>query len=126
MMTRLLVSLLIGLALGAGLGLLLGWELFPVEYVDSPLSLLDPEYKEAYTVMIAYGYVADRDLEGAVERLQRLNVTNVAGYVQDLAERYITQSRSIDDTRYLVALAEAMGRFTDLMQPYQLLPTPVQ
>ena len=123
-MTRIVFSLIIGIVLGVMLGLYLGWVQFPAEYIDSHLSLLDADYKEEYTVMIAYGYVFDRDLESAVGRLRNLGVNNVAGYVQEVTERYITQSRSLDDIRHLVALAESMGRLTPMMEleSYQLRP----
>ena len=121
-MGRFLFFLIIGVIVGTMLGLLIGWELYPAEYVDSPLSLLDQDYKEQYTVMIAYGYVFDGDLESAVARLRALNVTNIAGYVQEITERYITQSRNLEDIRHLVALAEGMGRLTPMMESYRLLP----
>lgn len=121
---RIIVSLLIGLALGLGLGLYLGWVQFPVEYVDSPLSFLDQAHKDEYTVMVAYGYVADGDLQGAVARLRALEVSNVPAYVQMVTERYISQGRDIEDIRHLVTLAEAMGRLTPLMEAYRVVPTP--
>ena len=123
-MARIVFSLIIGIVLGVMLGLYVGWVQFPAEYVDSPLSLLDAGYKDEYTVMIAYGYVFDRDLESAVDRLRNLGVNNVAGYVQELTERYITDGLSLDDIRHLVTLAEAMGRLTPMMEleSYQLRP----
>lgn len=118
-MTRIVVSLLIGLAAGIGLGLYIGWVQAPVEYVDSPLSMLDQPHRDDYTVMIAYGYAVDGDLTGAVERLRRLQVASVPDYVQALTERYISQGRNVADIRRLVALAEAMGRLTPLMEAYR-------
>ena len=123
-MFRLLISLLIGIALGAGLGLYIGWVQWPAEYVNSPLSYLDQEHMDDYTVMIAYGYVGDGDLPGAVDRLRALNVGNVAAYVQVVTERYISQGRNVTDIRHLVALAEAMGRLTPLMEAYRMAPAP--
>lgn len=121
-MTRLLLSLAIGLILGVALGLGIGYGLFPVEYINSPLSLLDEAYRDDYTVMIASGYAADRDLTGAVERLRALQVSNVPAYVQVVTERYISQGRNYADIVCLVALAEAMGRLTPLMESYRTAP----
>jgi hypothetical protein len=121
-MTRIFISLLIGLAVGIGLGLYIGWVQAPVEYVDSPLHYLDQDHTDQYTVMIAAGYIGDGDLQGAVDRLRKLNVTNVPAYVQIVTERYISQGRSVDDIRSLVALAEAMGRLTPLMEAYRSIP----
>jgi len=121
-MTRLFVSLLVGLIVGVGIGLYIGWVQAPVEYVDSPLALLDQAHRDEYTVMIAYGFVSDGDLPGAVDRLRLLNVGNVPAYVQVITERYISQGRSVEDIRHLVALAEAMGRLTPLMEAYRAVP----
>jgi hypothetical protein len=68
--------------------------------------------------MIAAGYLADGDASGAVERLSVLGVDNVPLYVQELTERYITNSRDIEDIRHLVALADGLGRLTPIMEPY--------
>ena len=121
---RFFISLLLGIALGLALGLYIGWVQAPVQYVDSPLSYLDQAYKDDYTVMIAYGYVADGDLPGAVERLRALNEGNIPAYVQDVAIRYISQGRSVEDIRHLVALAGAMGPLPPLMEAYRSVATP--
>lgn len=122
---RWIVSLLIGLAVGIVVGLYLGWERFPVEYIDSPMSSLSQEHKDAYTLMIAAGYVVDRDALGAVQRLRLLDPNNqqfnVPIYVQEVTERFITNSRSLQEIRYLVALAEGLGRLTPVMEPYRQL-----
>ena len=123
---RFIISLLIGLAVGLGLGLYLGWVQFPVEFVNSPITELAPRYKDEYTVMIAAGYAADQDLVGAVERLRVLGVENIPAYVQETTERYITNSRNVDDIRYLVILAEGMDRLTPIMEPYRQVSVPVQ
>jgi hypothetical protein len=123
---RFIVSLLIGLAVGLGLGLYLGWVQFPVEFVNSPITELAPRYKDEYTVMIAAGYSADQDLVGAVERLRVLGVENIPAYVQETTERYITNSRNVDDIRYLVILAEGLDRLTPIMEPYRQVSAPVQ
>ncbi len=122
-MARVLISLAIGLAAGIGLGLYIGWVQAPVEFVDSPLSYLNEAHRDEYTVMIAYGYVGDGDLQGAVERLRLLNVTNVPAYVQAITERFISQGLSLVDIQHLVALAEAMGRLTPIMEAYRLAPS---
>ncbi len=121
-MIRILISLAVGLAIGLILALYIGWVQWPARYVDSPLSYLDRKHMDDYTVMIAYGYVADGDLQGAVDRLRKLNVPNVPNYTQAVTERYISQGRSVEDVRHLVALAEAMGRLTPLMEAYRMVP----
>lgn len=114
-----MLSLIIGLALGLVAGIYIGWVQAPVEYINSPLSALDQEHLDDYTLMIAYGYGADGDLNGAVDRLRKLNVPSVPAYVQNITERFITQGRDIEEIRQLVTLAEAMGRLTPLMEAYR-------
>jgi hypothetical protein len=116
---RIFLSLVLGLVLGGLIGLFVGWVVLPVEYVNSDISDLAPQYQETYTVMVASGYIADGDALGAVERLRSLGVDNVPAYVQDLTERYITNSRDIDDIRRLVALAEGLGRLTPPMENFR-------
>jgi hypothetical protein len=125
-MTRFLLSLLVALLVGLGVGLYLGWVQFPQLTVDSPASALAQRYKDEYTVMIAAGYLDDHDLTGALERLRVLGVDNVPVYVQEVTERYITNSRDVEDIRYLVALSEGLGRLTPIMEPYRMVSVPGQ
>ncbi len=116
---RLLLSLLVGIILGALIGLYLGWVQFPVEFTDSPAASLGQSYKDDFTVMIAAGYLKDGDLGGAVDRLRILGIANIPAFVQEVTERYISNSRDARDIGYLVALAEGLGRLTPIMQPYR-------
>lgn len=120
-MARVFLSTVIGVMVGIGLGLLFGWVIAPVEYTDSPMSALADRYQEEYTLMIAAGYLVDRDASAAVERLSRLGVENVPAYVQELTERYITNSRNVEDIRLLVALSEGLGRLTPPMESFREL-----
>lgn len=123
-MLRFLVSLLIGLAVGVVVGLYLGWVQFPVEFVDSPASSLAERYKDDYIVMVASGYLKDGDLGGAVERLRILGVPNIPAYVQEVTERYISNSQNADDISVLVTLSESLGRLTPIMLPYRKIAAP--
>jgi hypothetical protein len=118
-MLRFLVSLIIGLGVGLGVGLYLGWVRFPVEFVNSPASSLSQRYKDDFIVMVASGYLKDGDLGGAVERLRLLGVANIPAFVQEVTERYISNSQNADDISVLVALSESLGRLTPIMQPYR-------
>ncbi len=118
-MIRFVVSLAIGLIVGLGIGIYVGWVQFPVTFVNSPAPDLAQRFKDEYTVMIASGYQADRDLQGVIERLRVLGVENAAQYVQDTAERYITNSSEVPDIQVLVNLAEAFDRLTPMMEPYR-------
>jgi hypothetical protein len=123
-MLRFLLSLLIGLVLGALVGLYFGWVRFPVEFVNSPASSLAQGYKDEYTVMIAAGYLNDGDLGGAVERLRLLGLNNIPAHVQEVTERYISNSQDVNDITYLVAFSESLGRLTPIMQPYRQVALP--
>lgn len=121
---RFMISLVVGLFVGLGMGVVLGWGPLAVEYVNSPASDLSPLYQDDYTVMIADGYQTDRDPIGAVERLRLLGVTNIPLHVQAVTERYISTSQSVDDIRSLVALSEALGHLTPIMEPYREVSLP--
>ena len=120
-MGRFILSLLVALIVGALIGLYVGWVQFPAQTIDSPASALAQRYKDEYTVMVAEGYRADADLNGALERLRFLSVENIPAYVQETTERFITNSRDLEDIRALVLLAEGVGRLTPIMQPYRPL-----
>lgn len=116
-MVRVFLSTVIGVIIGIGLGLGLGWG-FPPQYSNSTLAELAQSHQDNYTVMIASGYVSDGDISGAFERLQRLGVENVPAHVQNTTERYITNSRELDDIQLLVALSEGFGRLTPVMETF--------
>src|SRR5690606_2474225 len=121
MSKRPLGSLLIGVPIGLAAGVYLGWVQFPVEYTNSSMQALAPRYQDEYTVMVSEAYLVDRDAEAALRRLAVLGKENVPDYVQDLTERYITQS-NVPAIPSMVALAEAMGRLTPLMEVYRMPP----
>lgn len=118
---RRFLSLLGGVVLGGVLGLFIGWVVLPTEYVNSPMTSLAPRWRDDYALMVAAGYAADRDLTGVVERLRKLGMDNVPQFVQDITERYITNSREVSDIRLLVNLSEGFGRLTPLMQDFRAL-----
>ncbi len=121
---RFLISFFVAALIGLGVGLYLGWVQFPVQFIDSPASSLAPGFKDDYILMIAAGYAADNDLNGAFERLRLLEVNDIPLYIQETTERYISNSRSVDDIRLLVNLASGAGRLTPLMEPYQQVTLP--
>ncbi|MDX2138986.1 MAG: hypothetical protein SF123_12920 [Chloroflexota bacterium] len=118
-MVRFLISFFVAMLIGVGIGLYLGWVQFPAQFTNSDARALAQQYKDEYAVMIAAGYADDNDINGAVERLRVLEVENVPAFVQEVTERYITNSRGVDEIQLLVALAEGMGRLTPIMEPYR-------
>ena len=116
-------SLLIGVIVGLAIGVYVGWEQYPVEYTNSDLSGLAPRYQEEYTVMVAEGYQHDGDVNAALDRLRALGKENVFDYVQDLTERFITQS-NVPSIPPMVALVEGLGLpLTAPMELYRSTPS---
>lgn len=120
-MRRAVLAILLGMMLGFVGGLALGWLVLPANNRQAPMSDLARRYKDDYTVMVAAGYLADGDLQAAIDRLAPLGVGNAFTYVRDVAERYLSQPGEESATRALVVLSCAMGYCTAPMQPF-LLP----
>lgn len=126
-MRRLLLSLFIGLIIGAIIGLVFGWQLSPVQAVQSPMSDLSLRFKDEYTIMVADAFQVDQDINEAIRRLQPLGFSNIPVYVREVTERYISErgpGREAD-IRTLVVLSRALGYYTPPMQSFMVLPTVV-
>lgn len=119
------VLIVAGLTVGLAIGLILGWVVWPVEFTDTSLSDLAPEYKDDYIVLVSAAYIRDGDLEVAMVRLEALEVPNVQQSVSELTDRYINEGRDEADIQALVALAEGMGIASPQMLAYKATPTPV-
>lgn len=118
-MLRFLRSLTLGLFLGALAGLYFGWIQFPPESRSSRMRELTQRYRDEYAVMIAAGYSADRDLNGALERLSQLAIEDLPLYLRRTTERIInTSARSLDDIQLLVRLAHDLGQLSPAMAPF--------
>jgi hypothetical protein len=124
-MRRLLFSLFIGLIIGAVIGLIFGWQLSPVQIVQSPMSNLSLRFKDEYTIMVADAFQVDQDINEAIRRLQPLGFPNIPVYVREVTERYISERGSgrEADIRTLVVLSRALGYYTPPMQSFMVLPT---
>lgn len=123
-MRRFFISLILGLVVGIVGGLFVGWQVAPVQQIDSPMRNLSQFYKDQYTVMVAIGYQNDCDLSEAFNRLRPLgggsSSFNVPAFVRDLTERYISEvgSGKESDIRSLVELSCGLGYCTDIMKPF--------
>ena len=118
-MRRFLLSLTLGLLLGALAGAVIGWLNPPPAARNSSLSDLAQPHRDDYTIMIAAGYAHDGDLTGALERLRRLEVGDLASYLRATAERIINSgSRELGDIRVLARLAAELGGATPAMAPF--------
>ena len=109
---------LIGLMVGLGIGLLLGWNVWPVEYYDTDFPALHPDYKFEYAVMVGAAYQQDGDLERAKDHLALLGKEDVGSWLQDLVHRSIAAGRDPAKIRCLISLAEPLGVKTEIMEPF--------
>ena len=125
--TGLIVALLVilGLTAGAVVGLLLGWVVWPVQYTDTAIADLAPEYKDEYILLVAAAFTTDGDLEKAQARLVRLEVPNINQSLSALIDRYILEGRDEAEIRALVALANAQGVISPNMVAYLATNTPI-
>lgn len=69
------IRFLLVMLLGAAGGLLYGWQLNPVQYVDTTPDTLDSDYKTDYVLMVAEAYSYEGDLDMAARRLALLGDT---------------------------------------------------
>jgi len=76
---RFILVILIGVAAG----LYYGWVVDPVQYLDTDLSDLSPDYKTDYVLMTAEAYSAERDFDLAAQRLAALNGASPQAIIQE-------------------------------------------
>jgi hypothetical protein len=115
-------SLFIGLAIGLVLGLAYTWYIAPVELVNTYPALMRSDFRADWVRMAALSYVADRDLERAVRRMEGLERQDVADAIKDLIDEYAAAGRSAETMRRLTTLAQALDVHTPAMLVY--LDTP--
>jgi len=105
--------------LGLVAGLTLGWVAYPPSARSSRFDELSLQHQDSYMVMLAAGYAADGDLDGARQRLQRLAGADVPAFLRQRTEAIIRSStRDIADIRLLVQLAAGLGQLSAPMQPF--------
>jgi hypothetical protein len=121
------VILPVGCLAGLVFGLVVGWQLLPVEYVNTEIGNFGSSRAEEYVLMVAGEFSVDSDLDRARERLAELDVPNPEQFVAYLADKYVQEDRGPDDsdTVNLVRLAQALGTSTISMVAYVSTPTPL-
>lgn len=115
----LLASLLAGSLAGWTLGQLAGGGALNPGGVDQQ----SRQFRDDLLVMIAAAYSEDGDLPAAWRRMRLVAGSTSVVTLQSTAERFIANSRNVQDIRFLVALAEGLGRLTPAMRPF-LAPVP--
>ena len=113
-----LLLAIVGLLLGTGLGLWVGWGIAPVEYTDTDISYLHPNYRDDFLLMVSETYALDGDLGTARARIALLSLPDPAQAVADRAEKAIAQDAAPSYIRALVRLSIAMGAQRESFRPY--------
>jgi hypothetical protein len=63
------IGFIIAILIGLAAGLYYGWVVNPVNYVDTTIDTLRPDYQTDYVLMVAEAYHASGDLDLAARRL---------------------------------------------------------
>jgi hypothetical protein len=79
---------------------------------------MDERFQVDYTLMIAAAYLDDLDLTEAGDRLSRLAKDDAGRWVLGIAVDYILKGESEADILTLVTLANDMGQYSPIMDPY--------
>ncbi len=117
-MPRWLYSI-IAIILGIGLGLLYGWEINPVQFVDTTPASMRADYRADYVLMIAEAFHGDQNTELAIHRLGSLGSDLPA----NIAAQALQTGKSLGYSTQDISMLEELIRS---LQAYQPAPTPIQ
>jgi hypothetical protein len=115
---RILVLLAVGLGLGVLAGLYFGWQVWPTEFTDAGVGLLDEAYQRDYALMVAQTYAVEGDLARAEGRLAQLDPADPRGRLRSVTVDMILDGEPAADLRVLVRLAADLGVTSPAMAPY--------
>lgn len=108
----------LGLLIGAGLGLVIGWVVWPIEYVEADPTVLEDSYFDDYVLMIASAYSLDEDLNLARRRLSSLGLEDLNAWYLSFTVDQILGDADETDIVFLVKLADGLGLNSPVMEPY--------
>ena len=112
------VLFVVGFLLG---WMLMGWVIWPVEYINGDIAHLRPDLREDYVRVVASAYINDLNAERAAQRIALLG-PEAAKVIADT----IASGQSTDDDKtqmmQLQAVLEAMGKLNQVEPGSQ--PTP--
>jgi hypothetical protein len=108
----------LGLLFGIGLGLFLGWVVWPTEFTEADPTILEEQYQQDYTVMIASAYALDGDLAAARRRLDSLGKEDSEAWLLEQVVAHILENVDQTEIRQLVRLANDMGLSSPAMTPF--------
>lgn len=110
-MPRWIQTLLIAV-LGLVAGLIYGWNIAPVEYVDTTPDTLHAEYRSDYVLMVAEAYQSEGNLELAARRLALLGSAHPA----EIAAKALAHIQENDPTETDV---ERLKKLIEDIKPWQ-------
>jgi hypothetical protein len=117
------LALAVSVAVGLILGLIYAWLVEPVELYNTNPRLLRSDYRHEWVRLTALGYVADRDVERALARLEGLSGDDVQAALAALLETYAAQGQPAETMRALSTLADRLGVQTTAMTVYLGTPS---
>jgi hypothetical protein len=103
------IRFLFVIVLGAALGLFYGWRINPLRSAETDPETLRVDYQTDYVLMVAEAYSQEKDLLGAVSRLERLGRTPLESVTRALvfAETQGYVSEDVERMRLLEAVLVA-------------------
>lgn len=104
---------ILAILIGLGLGLFYGRVISPVEYVDTTLDTLSPDYRADFVLMAAEIYHADHNVEAAARQLARLGSLPPA----EIAAQALAYARQIGYHPSDLALIEDLVAALQVWQP---------
>jgi len=108
----------IAISVGIGIGLFYGWEINPVQFVDTTPASLRADYRADYVLMIAEAFHTDQNADSAIRRLAVLGSSSPAELAAQALQTGQTIGYSSEDISMLQELTRAL-------QAYQPAPSPM-
>ena len=103
---------------GVALGLLIGWVLWPPQYVDAEPALLNPSQQSLYIELVGLAFAQEGELETAQARLRALQDPDIVGRVEALALERLAEEANPALRRALALLAQALGANSSILADY--------
>ena len=108
----------IAISVGIGIGLFYGWEINPVQFVDTTPASLRADYRADYVLMIAEAFHTDQNADSAIRRLAVLGSSSPA----ELAAQALQTGQTIGYSSEDIAMLQELTR---ALQAYQPAPSPI-
>ena len=109
----------IAIIIGIILGLIYGWEINPVQFIDTTPASMRADFRADYILMIAEAYHADQNINLAVRRLAVFGSDSPA----DIASQALQTGQSIGYSPNDISLLQELTR---ALQAYQPIPNSIE